>query len=157
VLNIPTGDAHARPLYSHPSRAEACAAASDPFEGLPFRALADHFGERVMPVMQAAREDKRRAKLEGRQATAAAVPEAPAVPHFLPFTRWAAHSESFRATFVTDDDPKLRKKARLSWYHPDDSMVPRDWFQAGLLADIKYYMPFGLGGGAKADAPAPAL
>ena len=35
-------------------------------------------------------------------------------------------------------------------------MVPRDWFRGGLLEDIKYYMPFGLGGGSSAPAPATA-
>lgn len=29
-------------------------------------------------------------------------------------------------------------------YHPDDTMVPRDWWSGGLLADLKYYSPFGL-------------
>jgi hypothetical protein len=50
----------------------------------------------------------------------------------------AASSTSFRSTFIADP-PKERKKARLSWYHPDDTMVPRDWWSQGLLADIKYY------------------
>lgn len=40
-------------------------------------------------------------------------------------------------------------------YHPDDTMVPRDWFSKGLLEDIKYYAPFGLGGGSSSSAPAP--
>jgi hypothetical protein len=64
----------------------------------------------------------------------------------------AASSGSFRSTFIADP-PKERKKARMSWYHPDDTMVPRDWFRNGLLADLKYYSPFGLGGDdAKAEA-----
>ena len=53
----------------------------------------------------------------------------------------AANNASIRDTFVAED-PKIRKKARLSWYHPDDTMVPRDWFKGGLLEDLKYYSPF---------------
>ena len=64
----------------------------------------------------------------------------PAVPAVLPFTHWAANSDRVRATLV--DDKATRPKARLSWYHPDDTMVPRDWFRSGLLEDLKYYRPF---------------
>ncbi|KAK9787616.1 hypothetical protein WJX73_004904 [Symbiochloris irregularis] len=64
----------------------------------------------------------------------------PVVPSFLPITRWVANSKRMRGTLVAQED---RQKARLSWYHPDDTMVPRDWFKGGLLADLKYYRPFG--------------
>ena len=53
----------------------------------------------------------------------------------------AAASREFQETLIAED-PKDRKKARLSWYHPDDTMVPRGWFKGGLLEDIKYYAPF---------------
>lgn len=59
----------------------------------------------------------------------------------LVVTRRAASSASIRDTLIAED-PKTRKKARMSWYHPDDTMVPRDWFKGGLLADLKYYSPF---------------
>lgn len=65
-----------------------------------------------------------------------------------------------RNTLIADD-PKTRKRARLSWHHRMTrydwvaatvvqshlyiQMVPRDWFTKGLLADIEYYNPFGLG------------
>lgn len=65
----------------------------------------------------------------------------PEVPSVFPLTRWAANSQRVRATLV--HDPAQQKKARLSWYHPDDTMVPRDWLKGGLLADLKYYNPFG--------------
>jgi hypothetical protein len=126
VLNIPTPDARALPHHAQPSAAEhATATLTDPFEGLPFAALAERFGGQVLPALQAAREEKRRGTRESRAAAAAAAAAPPPVPHFLPFTRWAAHNESFRATFVDVDDPKLRKKARLSWYHPDDTVSRR--------------------------------
>ena len=78
-------------------------------------------------------------------------PPLPAAPALRP--RRAASSTCFRSTFIADP-PKERKKARLSWYHPDDTMVPRDWFRGGLLADIKYYMPFGLGAAKQQQAAA---
>lgn len=103
-----------RPDYGQ-SQAAAAAAAADPFEGLPFRAMADRLGEAVMPTMQAAREAER----AGRRAQRAAIEQGevvimPTVPHVLPFTRWAASSTKFQSTFIADP-PKERKRARLSW------------------------------------------
>ena len=66
----------------------------------------------------------------------------------------AAQSKDFRDTFIAGD-AKTRKKARLSWYHPDDTMVPRDWFRGGLLEDLKYYAPFSRSS-ARAEAGAAA-
>lgn len=145
-LSIPSADATARPMYTPQADKETAAAvARDPFAGLPFHAFAERMGAAVAPALEAAREEQRRAKAEGRAAAESAVPLAPTVPHLLPFTRWAASSETMRATFVAED-PSTRKKARLSWYHPDDGMVPRGWWKGGLLADFKYYNPFGLAG-----------
>ena len=90
-------------------------------------------------IRQAAREQKRAAAAELRRTGGPQVPM-PAVPAVLPFTHWAANSDRVRATLV--DDKATRPKARLSWYHPDDTMVPRDWFRSGLLEDLKYYRPF---------------
>jgi hypothetical protein len=155
MISIPSKDAQARPQYTHYQPYTAGAplpdGVTDPFEGLPFRAFAEKMGDRIVPVVQAAREDHRRAVKEGRAAADAAQPAAITVPHLLPFTRWAAQSETFKATFVVEG-PDAHKKARLSWYHPDDTMVPRGWFSQGLMADLKYYMPFGLGGSAAAAA-----
>lgn len=153
-LHIPTKNAQERPQLTQPHRQQQQQELVDPFEGLPFRGFAEKLGDAVLPAMQAARDAERQAKQQARKATEEAEVVMPLVPHVLPFTRWAATSTSFRSTFIADP-PKQRKKARLSWYHPDDTMVPRDWFRGGLLADMKYYMPFGLGGGsATADAQA---
>jgi hypothetical protein len=75
----------------------------------------------MMPAMEAIKAEQQRSSREGRLSAAAAIPVTPTVPHFLPFTRWAAGSESFKSTFIAEE-PKLRKKARLSWYHPDDTV-----------------------------------
>ena len=116
---------------------------SDPFAGLPLHALAEYLGERMMPALEAVKEEqkkqKREAKLHGQEVQVAV----PYVPPLLPVTRWASNDAQFRSTLVVEDG--ARQKARLSWYHPDDTMVPRDWFSRGLLEDLRYFNPFGLG------------
>ncbi|KAL6776317.1 hypothetical protein ACKKBG_A20650 [Auxenochlorella protothecoides x Auxenochlorella symbiontica] len=144
ALNIPTDNARERPaMQQQPALSSQSAdptAVRDPFEGVPFRGLADKLGEMMMPSVEAMREQQRMSATQLRLAAEAAEVMVPAVPHLLPITRWAANNERIRATFV--DDKATRKKARLSWYHPDDTMVPRGWFTQGLLADLKYYTPF---------------
>lgn len=144
VLSIPSVNALEKPTYiASKSHEHQDSVSRDPFDGLPFREFAEKLGAAIVPIVEAAREEQRRNNR--LDAHASDVPMPPEVPHFLPFTRWAAKSETIRSTFVTDDsNPSKRKKARLSWYHPDDTMVPRDWLSGGLLADIKYYNPFGL-------------
>ena len=116
---------------------------SDPFAGLPLHALAEYLGDRMMPALEAVKEEQkkqmREARLQGKEVHMAI----PYVPPLLPVTRWASNDAQFRSTMVVEDGSK--QKARLSWYHPDDTMVPRDWFSRGLLEDLKYFNPFGLG------------
>ena len=123
---------------------QEAAAASDPFAGLPLHALAEYLGDRVMPALEAAKEEqkkmKQEAKLAGREVP---LPELPYIPPLLPVTRWASNDPQFRSTLVVEEG--AQKKARLSWYHPDDTMVPREWFSRGLLDDLRYFNPFGLG------------
>ncbi|KAK9817942.1 hypothetical protein WJX72_004602 [[Myrmecia] bisecta] len=147
-LKIPTqnarhviaADAEAANSMQQPitSRREAV---TDPFEGLPLRRFADRLGEHIFPAFQAMQEDMKRAKSMAKQEVAAPVVEASSIPSFLPFTRWAVKTKRVQNTLIAEEG-KDRKKARLSWYHPDDTMVPRDWFRGGLLADLKYYQPF---------------
>lgn len=109
----------------------------DPFEGMPFRMIADYLGDRLFPNVEEIRVEESKKK---KTSQATQVFEAPAIPHVLPITRWASKSENFRKTLVVDETTTM--KPRLSWYHPDDTLVPRDWFKKGLLEDIKYYKPF---------------
>ena len=101
----------------------------DPFEGVPLRAWAESLGERVMPAYEAVKAEEARRKAEmlanggSGQAPLAASPLS--VPSVFPLTRWAASSPAVRSTLVAAENPKERPKARLSWYHPDDTMVPR--------------------------------
>eukprot|EP01025_Chloroclados_australasicus_P063024 TRINITY_DN830_c0_g1_i7.p2 TRINITY_DN830_c0_g1~~TRINITY_DN830_c0_g1_i7.p2 ORF type:complete len:273 (-),score=25.96 TRINITY_DN830_c0_g1_i7:381-1199(-) len=66
--------------------------------------------------------------------------EPPKVPHMLPFTSWFRNNEAMRQSFVCNKD--TRCKPRLSWYNPNDGMVPSGWLTEGLLADLAYYKPF---------------
>lgn len=137
-LHVPTDDRRDTPKAETP--AELAEAKADPFDGLPLRMWAERLGERIMPAYELVKEEQKKAKAAAKQAPPREL-SLPQIPHLLPFTRWAANSEQIRDTFVAEE-PKTRKRARLSWYHPDDTMVPRDWFKGGLLADIKYYAPF---------------
>ena len=112
--------------------------ATDPFDSVPLRKLATYLGETFAPKLEEIKEAERR---KARPKNYTEVHEPPQVPHFLPLTRWAAKNEQVRETLIVDE--KRRQRPRLSWYHPEDSMVPRGWFIKGLLEDIKYYRPFG--------------
>jgi hypothetical protein len=198
-LHLPTRGAAAAP-------APPAVAAAPPeqhvfFDGVPLRAWAEALGERVMPAYEAVKDEAKAAKAAAARG-AAPPPEmqAPAVPHFLPFTRWraprtasvappentaracwvlflltvgsvvadllpeprgscarwltvrllkaaaggrpydvlplsvwswrrragarrAAQSKVIQDTFVVDE--KNKKKARLSWYHPADTVRAR--------------------------------
>jgi hypothetical protein len=92
-----------------------------------------------MPVYHTLKEEDKKAKARLSQTVQQPV-AVPSVPHFLPITRWASQSEGFRSTFIAENGKS--RKARLSWYHPDDTMVPRGWWKLGLLEDLKYYAPF---------------
>jgi len=115
--------------------------AQDPFEGLPLYGLAEYLGDRVMPVLEAAKKEQMNQQRQTALHVQSAEVVTPYIPALLPVTRWASQDEQFRSTLVVDDASP--RKARLSWYHPDDTMVPRDWFSMGLLEDLKYYSPFG--------------
>lgn len=129
----PSSSTSSSPSKSANELAAAAAAEAprlhDPFEGVPLRAWAERLGERVMPAYEAVKaEEARRKKAEAAakgsgSASFAASPLS--VPSVFPLTRWAASSPAVRSTLVAADDPKERPKARLSWYHPDDTMVPR--------------------------------
>jgi hypothetical protein len=104
----------------------------DPFEGVPLRAWAEKLGEKVMPAYEAVKAEETRRKAErallaksGKEPSPLAAVAPLSVPSVFPLTRWAASSPAVRSTLVAADDPKERPKARLSWYHPDDTMVPR--------------------------------
>lgn len=103
----------------------------DPFEGVPLRAWAEKLGEKVMPAYEAVKAEEARRKAEmianggNNGNNVVATVASLSVPSVFPLTRWAASSPAVRSTLVAAENPKERPKARLSWYHPDDTMVPR--------------------------------
>eukprot|EP00890_Picochlorum_soloecismus_P002377 jgi/Picsp_1/313/NSC_00312-R1_hypothetical protein COCSUDRAFT_41290 [Coccomyxa subellipsoidea C-169] len=141
-LSIPGMTRYSRPSVSANGAEDEKSLASAPFAGLPFIELAEYLGEQVMPAIEAAKAEQQKAKLQEKAIMNNIEISVPYIPHILPVTRWAASDPHFRSTLVVDEDKA--KKPRLSWYHPDDTMVPRDWFTGGLLADLKYYSPFGI-------------
>ncbi|GMH32264.1 hypothetical protein BSKO_00098 [Bryopsis sp. KO-2023] len=110
---------------------------NDPFKGVAMRRWADYLGDRFFPTAEELKADEVERKKAAKNQP---IMEAPEIPSLLPFTHWAAKSEKFKETLVVDESTRV--KPRLSWYHPDDTLVPRDWFSKGLLEDIKYYRPF---------------
>lgn len=82
-----------------------------------------------MPAYEAVKAEEARRKAEmiasGSTHPAPLGASPLSVPSVFPLTRWAASSPAVRSTLVASEDPKQRPKARLSWYHPDDTMVPR--------------------------------
>ena len=59
------------------------------------------------------------------------------VTKYLPCTNYINRNEAIRKVFVVEEEEE--RKARFSWYHPGDTMVPRNWLKDGLLADISFY------------------
>eukprot|EP00873_Tetraselmis_striata_P004629 jgi/Tetstr1/424893/TSEL_015388.t1 len=120
-----------------PLAAQPAEPSSHPFDGVPLAEFAERLGGRIAPVYHEFKKMEKEAERETEQLAHETEPWELSVPHFLPFTKMATQSPEFRKTFVFDAND--RKTARLSWYHPDDTMVPRDWLQGGLVADFKYY------------------
>ena len=120
---------------------------ADPFEGIPFRGLAEYLGGSYMEALEESRKQQQNAQ-KSQEATAEATlsSETPVVPHFLPITSMFAKTQAFKSTFVVDDD-KSKRRTRLSWYNPQDGMVPSNWLKDGLMADLQWYRPFHEGNG----------
>jgi hypothetical protein len=123
-----------------------------PFEDIPFSGLAEYLGGSYLDSMEQTKESEEK-KNEGssnhplcRPIRSEEVHAAMPVPRFLPFTSVFARTDAFKSTFVVDDD-KSKRKTRLSWYNPQDGMVPSNWLKDGLLADMKWNKPFAEGNG----------
>ena len=62
----------------------------------------------------------------------------PKIPHIFPVTRMVRDNMFVRDVLIYDETKKIQP--RLSWYDPlDKSWVPNNWFQDGLVSDMKYY------------------
>lgn len=137
--------------FQHAKAEKKSVRSADPFEDIPFRGLAEYLGGSYLDAMEQTKEDKKTKgnshgnhnnKPMQRSEDIQAMP----VPRFLPFTSCFAKTDAFKSTFVVDDD-KSKRRTRLSWYNPQDGMVPTNWLKDGLLADLKWYKPFAEGNG----------
>lgn len=100
----------------------------------PFASIATRVGDLAEPLMEALLEAKRNGRPDPKD-----IPlYMPDVPLFCPVSRWASNSEVLRQVLVVDAE-KEPLKPRMSWYHPDDRMIPRGWFNEGIVADMHYY------------------
>jgi hypothetical protein len=102
----------------------------------PFKKFASRMGEGLLDPLLDAIKDSELSNKYSKQAKTTEV-YVPEIPHLLPVARWARDNAVLRDVLVHDETVEV--KPRLSWYHPDDRMVPRGWFQEGLAADFAYY------------------
>lgn len=61
----------------------------------------------------------------------------PTLPFFCPITKSLRDNEKVREVLVFDSSNQ--KPPRLSWYNPNDDMIPINWFVDGVYADLQYY------------------
>lgn len=61
----------------------------------------------------------------------------PYLPFFCPITKTIRDNETIRDILIYDSSNQT--KPRFSWYNPDDGMIPNNWFEEGIKADLSYY------------------
>ena len=61
----------------------------------------------------------------------------PDVPFFCPITKHVRDNETVRSVLVYDRDKAVAP--RMSWYTPDEGIVPNNWFLEGIYGDLSYY------------------
>jgi len=105
----------------------------------PFQGVGGRIADAVDPIIKELSKEKRiETKLKSKD-----IPLfVPPVPHFLPVARMVRDSETWREILVYDDEKHGNIKPRLSWYHPEDTIIPRGWFKDGLVADWNYYFGY---------------
>ncbi len=60
----------------------------------------------------------------------------PELPFFCPIAKSVRDNEKVRDILVHNGDVT---KPRLSWYEPTDGLIPTNWFEDGICADLDYY------------------
>merc|ERR1712072_1158778 len=113
----------------------------DYFEGIPFRSVAEFLGDGYLSALETSRAEdakvkKQRRPSDGDEEACGGDISFPLPPLTAQFVR----HDRVRDTFVVSKDTPLR--TRLSWYNPQDGMVPSNWLKDGLLADLEWYRPF---------------
>ena len=61
----------------------------------------------------------------------------PYVPFFCPITKKIRDDETVRDILIYNHSNQIKPK--LSWYNPNDEMIPTNWFEEGIKADFNYY------------------
>ena len=62
----------------------------------------------------------------------------PYVPFICPITKRIRDDETVRDILIYN--PSNQIKPKLSWYNPNfDEMIPTNWFEEGIKADLNYY------------------
>jgi len=100
----------------------------------PMQGLAAHIGDLAEPLTDAMLSEERIATMNQKDKPL----YVPSVPVICPMAKLARDNETVRKVLIYEEE-RDTIKPRLSWYHPDDSMVPRGWFKDGIMADLQYY------------------
>lgn len=61
----------------------------------------------------------------------------PQVPFFCPVTKKLRDNELVREILIYDKSKPI--KPRLTWYDPNDNIIPNNWFVDGICSDLDYY------------------
>jgi len=101
----------------------------------PLQGLAAQIGDLAEPLTEACVSQEKIEKMNHKDKPL----YVPHVPAMCPMAKLARDNETVREVLVYDEEKQKNVKPRLSWYHPDDTMVPRGWFSEGIMADLKYY------------------
>lgn len=96
--------------------------------------LAAHIGDLAEPLTESMLNEEQIANMNHADKPL----YVPHVPAICPVAKMARDNETVREVLVYNSE-KPAVKPRMSWYHPDDTMVPRGWFSDGIMADLKYY------------------
>jgi hypothetical protein len=104
----------------------------------PFQGLSAHIGDLAEPLAQQLVSKEMEAGLEGMHDKDRPL-YVPKVPVLCPLSKLVRDNDIVREVLVFNQEKDGDIKPRMSWYHPDDTMIPRGWFKEGIMADFQYY------------------
>jgi len=132
-----TSNALASSIFSKRSRAQS-RKLNEMFElEAPLQGLSAKIGDLAEPLAQSMLSAEREADFTNKDKDKPVY--VPHVPMLCPISKLARDSETVREVLIFNLEKDGGVKPRMSWYHPDDTMIPRGWFQEGIMGDLKYY------------------
>jgi len=132
---LSTSPALASSIFSARSRAHS-RKLNELFElEAPLQGLSAQIGDMAEPLAESMMSAEREADFTAKDKPL----YVPHVPMLCPISKLARDSETVREVLIFNQEKDGGLKPRMSWYHPDDTMVPRGWFQEGIMGDLKYY------------------